>query len=258
MKLFTTMGTGAAVLLLASGAFAQEATAQASTDGRAGVALPGAQPAAGNSDHSQMVGRFAVGYLGRQTIGAGDHTLVAPVIGARYWLDNMIGIDAGLGFNFSSGSINDTDKAGVTVMMFHAGVPLNLADAGHFSFQVVPEATIGFANVGEVAGVSHDGFLLSLGARAGAEIHFGFMNIPQLSLQGSVGLYLRHQHRGVEQGGGGGLQQLLHDRDDPGQQPLGHLYEQHLGAVLFLIGKEPDDASILSCSDPGRPGRRVR
>lgn len=202
MKLFTTMGTGAAVLLLASGAFAQEATAQASTDGRAGVALPGAQPAAGNSDHSQMVGRFAVGYLGRQTIGAGDHTLVAPVIGARYWLDNMIGIDAGLGFNFSSGSVNDTDKAGVTVMLFHAGVPLNLADAGHFSFQVVPEATIGFANVGEdAAGVSHDGFLLSLGARAGAEIHFGFMNIPQLSLQGSVGLYLRHQHRGTEQGG---------------------------------------------------------
>jgi hypothetical protein len=28
---------------------------------------------------------------------------------------------------------------------------------------------------------------IDLGARAGAEIHFGFMDIPQLSLQGSVG-----------------------------------------------------------------------
>lgn len=207
MKLFTTMGTGAAVLLLAGGAFAQEASAQASTDGRAGVALPGAaQPAAGDSDHSQMVGRFAVGYMGRQTIGAGELNLNAPVIGARYWLDNMIGIDAGLGFNFSSGSVEtggtSVDKAGVTVLMFHGGVPLNLADAGHFSFQVVPEATIGFANVGEDGAVTdRDGFLLSVGARAGAEIHFGFMNIPQLSLQGSVGLYLRHQNRGREQGG---------------------------------------------------------
>jgi hypothetical protein len=31
---------------------------------------------------------------------------------------------------------------------------------------------------------------LDLGARAGSEIHFGFMGIPQLSLQGSVGVRL--------------------------------------------------------------------
>jgi hypothetical protein len=35
--------------------------------------------------------------------------------------------------------------------------------------------------------VSGSGFHLDIGARAGAEIHFGFIDIPQLSLQGSVG-----------------------------------------------------------------------
>lgn len=211
MKLFTMVGTGAAVVLLAGGALAQEANAQASTNGGVGVSLPGATAPAADSDHSQMVGRFAVGYLGRQNIDVGATpgdrlTLVAPVVGVRYWLDNMIGIDAGLGLNFSSGSTEvagtSNDKAGVTVVMFHGGVPINLADAGHFSFQVVPEATIGFASVGDtVAGpneATRSGFLLNVGARAGAEIHFGFMGIPQLSLQGSVGLYLRHQSAGSE------------------------------------------------------------
>lgn len=210
MKLFTMVGTGAALVLLAGGALAQEASAQASTSGgTAGVALPGTAAPAGDSDHSQMVGRFAVGYLGRQTmvVGADRQDVIAPVIGARYWLDNMIGIDAGIGLNLSSGSQsvgnNSVDKPGVTVFMLHAGVPLNLADAGHFSFQVVPEATVGFAGRGDDDGqgaveTSHSGFLLSVGARAGAEIHFGFMNIPQLSLQGSVGLYLRHTNGSTE------------------------------------------------------------
>jgi len=75
--------------------------------------------------------------------------------------------------------------------MIHGGVPLSLASAGHFSFQIVPELNLGFAgSSATVAGmdVSTSGFHLDIGARAGAEIHFGFINVPQLSLQGSVGL----------------------------------------------------------------------
>lgn len=213
MKLFTMMGTGAAVALLASNVFAQEVSAQASAGG-GGVALPGAQAVPADSDHSQMVGRLAVGYLGRQSmvVAATREEVIAPVIGMRYWLDNGIGLDLGVGFNFSSGSVEaggtSTDKPGVTVVMIHGGLPLNLADAGHFSFQVVPEATLGFAGVGDTDAsptveTTHSGFLLSLGARAGAEIHFGFMGIPQLSLQGSVGLYLRHTSGASETVAGG-------------------------------------------------------
>ena len=38
------------------------------------------------------------------------------------------------------------------------------------------------------------GFQLDIGARAGAEIHFGFIDIPQLSLQASVGLLFTLQN----------------------------------------------------------------
>jgi hypothetical protein len=181
-----------------------------------------------------MVGRFAVGYLGRRTmlIGAGlgtetlagaeqpVRTTAAPVIGIRYWITSLLGIDGGVGFFYDTGS-NKTDLrdpidpanatppvnqtyAGTTTFIFHVGVPLALAGAKHFSFQVVPEANIGFAGqtINGAPGVpdtKNRGFHFDIGARAGAEIHFGFMNIPQLSLQGSIGaLYaLDHTSTGV-------------------------------------------------------------
>lgn len=171
----------------------------------AGMALPGATPRAaavlGNSDHDSVVGRLAVGYLGRNGIpvGAGVNVNVVPtpVIGVRYWLSDMLGIDAGLGFGLSGGSAKvagmSQDAPSWRLFMIHGGVPLSLASAGHFSFQVVPELNLGFAGGSvDVAGMSNkvSGFHFDIGARAGAEIHFGFIDVPQLSLQGSVGLRL--------------------------------------------------------------------
>ncbi len=178
------------------------ADASASTSGSAqvGMALPGAAPqaaaVAGNSDHDAVVGRLAVGYLGRTNIAIqGGGNVPVPVVGVRYWLSDMLGIDAGVGFGFGSSSNTaagmSTDGPSVHGFMLHGGVPLSLASAGHFSFQIVPELNLGFAgSSATVAGVdtSQSGFHLDVGARAGAEIHFGFINVPQLALQGGVGL----------------------------------------------------------------------
>lgn len=194
------------------------ADASASTSGSAqvGMALPGAAPqaaaVAGSSDHDSVVGRLAIGYLGRNSIlvttgldstaAAGDDAAIStPIIGVRYWLSDMLGIDAGIGFGMTSGSVDngttDTDTPSMKVFLLHGGVPLSLASAGHFSFQVVPELNVGFASRSEtvMAGgmeteIDHGGFHLDVGARAGAEIHFGFIDVPQLSLQGGVGVRL--------------------------------------------------------------------
>jgi hypothetical protein len=228
---------GLAGVLFAGSAFAQTAdttpaasapaappqpAASASTSGSAqvGMALPGAAPqaaaVAGNSDHDAVVGRLAVGYMGRNRIdiaatGAlGGAVIDTPVIGVRYWLSDMLGIDAGLGFGIASGSTKvggvSADNPSYHLFMLHGGVPLSLASAGHFSFQIVPELNVGFAGASQtVAGVdtSASGFHLDLGARAGAEIHFGFMGVPQLSLQGSVGLRMNINSTSAKPGDNG-------------------------------------------------------
>jgi hypothetical protein len=222
-NLITAAGLTAS-LLATHGAFAQDTAASgtASTSGNAnvGVSLPGATTTAtaGTSDHDQMVGRLAVGYFGISSMGAGAAlaggaptsgandspyavTGSAPVVGVRYWIDPLIGIDVGVGLSMIGGSIDlpapatDVDRESFTAFLIHAGVPLSLASVDHFSFQVIPELNVGFASGGTdnpdpmVPGeISYSGFHFDVGARVGAEISFGFIKIPQLSLIGSVGL----------------------------------------------------------------------
>jgi hypothetical protein len=211
-------------LLVTSGVWAQDTTAsgQASTTGQAnvGMSLPGSQPAtatAGYSDHDQVVGRLAVGYFGITNVGAGAGggtgpndspyavTGFAPVVGVRYWINPTIGLDLGVGLSIVGGSLsNETppadeveiDRNSFMGFTIHGGVPIALASVDHFSFQVIPEANVGFTgassdpNGDDDGDISHSGFHLDVGARVGAEIHFGFMKLPQLSLIGSVGLRL--------------------------------------------------------------------
>lgn len=198
----------AATFFLSASAFAQ---AQAQGTGQVGMALPGAAPAPqaqatqGDSDHDAMIGHLAVGFLGRRNMRIGNDpagnaptfdNVDAPVIGIRYWIDQMLGLDLGLGFTSQSGSTEilnaSVDKAHRLAAILHGGVPLSLVSAKHYSFQIVPEVNVGFATGGETplpgTDVTYSGFHLDLGARAGAEIHFGFMGIPQLALQGSIGV----------------------------------------------------------------------
>src|SRR5688500_2753720 len=169
----------------------------------AGAAFGQAAPPPGNSDHVNVVGHLGIGYLGRRTVliadpdGGGPTPVDAPVLGVRYWLSPMLGIDAGLGLSFTGGSVtppggDEVDKVGSTVFILHGGVPLSLASSQHFSFQIVPEINLGMASATQELDPVPDnelsGFHLDIGARAGAEVHFGFIDVPQLSLQAGVGL----------------------------------------------------------------------
>lgn len=173
-----------------------------------GMTLPGAtpEPAPETTDHALVVRHFGIGYMGRRTINinptGAPATVDAPIIGVRYWLDPLIGIDAGIGLLFSGGSAKvgdtSTDLQGYTVFMLHGGVPLALAGSKHFSFQVIPELNFGIASskttpaamgaqASDLSGIHFD-----IGARAGGEIQFGFIGIPELSLQAGVGLALSY------------------------------------------------------------------
>jgi len=181
-----------------------------------GMTLPGAtpEPAAEATDHARVVRHFGIGYMGRREITinpAGPVIVNAPIIGVRYWLDPMIGIDAGVGLLFSGGSTKvgdtSTDLQGYTVFMLHGGVPLALAGSKHFSFQVIPELNFGIASskTAPAAGPGADlsGIHFDIGARAGGEIQFGFIGIPELSLQAGVGLAFNYDHSKSTPDGGG-------------------------------------------------------
>jgi hypothetical protein len=170
-------------------------------------------PTAPPTDHDLFVKRIAVGYFGVSSLPiaasgmAGSlplrGTVNAPVVGVRYWFHPRVGVDAGLGFGFSNsdGQVNGASINGDTPTSFgfavHGGLPLVIASASHYVFEIVPEATIG-STTGTIStqGASDQsvgGIRVDIGARAGAEIHFGFLGVPQLALQASIGFYFRHQ-----------------------------------------------------------------
>jgi hypothetical protein len=173
-----------------------------------GMTLPGAtpDPAADAADHAAVVGHFGVGYLGMRALAIDADpatgalvTTDVPVVGVRYWLNPLLGVDAGLGLKLSSGSATTggatTDLQGYSAFILHGGVPLALAGSRHFSFQVVPELNLGYASSQRGGGGPDlSGFHLDLGARVGAEIQFGFIGIPELSLQAGVGVKLAYDH----------------------------------------------------------------
>jgi hypothetical protein len=135
------------------------------------------------------------------TAGGGEASVEAPVIGLRYWLSSGMGIDAGLGFA-TGGATTTTEVGGMEteieapeplVMILHGGLPIALKASQHFVFQVVPELNFGFASNTVEVGMDDaklSGLHFDIGARAGAEIHFGFIDIPELALQAGVGLRL--------------------------------------------------------------------
>ncbi len=177
------------------------------------------------SDHERVVGKFGVMYfgvtnqpLGSGSLNAGGVQLVpTPVVGARYWMKKGYGVDVGLGLGMSSSGVTstvdgqDTTKSGpaITAFALHLGVPIALATGKHYKFLVVPEMNFGYAtrtvkadvvpNVPTPPDVHYSGLRFDLGARIGSEIQFGFIGIPQLALQASVGLNLRHISYGGSQ-----------------------------------------------------------
>lgn len=168
-------------------------------------------PSDGRSDHARMVGRLAVGWMGVSGVpvgssSAGVETVSTPAIGIRYWIGELVGLDIGIGLGFAGGNI----ETGTTTspidnafgMLIHAGLPLAIFHTQHYAFLIIPEINLGFST-GTAYGSDPDfdrgrsGFLFSIGGRLGGEIHFGFMNIPNLSLQASVGIYFEYASAGL-------------------------------------------------------------
>ncbi len=175
---------------------------------------PGSTSSDGQDNHTMVVGRLAVGFVGIGNVpigsnaggGLGVDQISAPTLGVRYWLDDTFGIDVGLGIGYTGGSVGSGSSSALTddgfAMTIHAGVPIAIFHDTHYTFELIPEMNLGFA-AGTARGLmpaddrSRDGLIFELGARAGAEIQFGFIGIPNLSLLATVGLMFRYTGAGI-------------------------------------------------------------
>jgi hypothetical protein len=208
---------------LASGSGGSD-DASSDSDGDSDAAL-------GGSDHDKVVGRLGVGFFGMLEIpimvcqdapgGCANPAIddvSAPTIGARYWLDTGFGAELAAGFNITSPSQEtetsaggtttttlNTTEASVVAFGVHGGLPLVFAHSGHFVFEAVPQLNIGIASgshdvvvAGGTESFDVSGLLIEAALKAGAEIHFGFIDIPQLSLQATLGVGLRIESRSAE------------------------------------------------------------
>ena len=229
------LSTSTAVLVTASPAAAQDATVGVGATTtipsrtRGGTSEPGegrgegraATAVAASSAHEAVVGRLGVGWFGTRDVPVGPATMAGtgpiptPIVGIRYWMSHTLGIDAGLGFfTMSSATRNESGTGNLTTegptrtsILLHAAVPLSLADVGNFSFLVIPEFNVGIGMGGTKASMGNpsidlSGLLIEGGVRAGAEVFFGFIGIPQLSLEGTVGVFLSSATGKISQSGG--------------------------------------------------------
>ena len=205
----------AAVIAVGKAARADSGEATADLAVAVAPAPPGSAPAV--NDHASVVGHWGVGYQGISSLpiagpccdasgGPQPETVNAPVIGFRHWFRRTLGVDAGLGVGVHTAP----GQPSAYGFALHGGLPIVLGQGRHTAFEVTPEATVGFATGSNPmaappsGSATVDGFLFRAGARAGAEVHFGFIGMPELALQASVGLYWVTQAYNVDQKGAGG------------------------------------------------------
>ena len=99
--------------------------------------------------------------------------------------------------NTSAAGSASVDKASRVGFLLHGGLPLALATGQHYTFQVVPELNFGYATsttkatAAGGADITNSGFRFDIGARVGTEVHFGFVGIPELALQATIGLQFK-------------------------------------------------------------------
>jgi hypothetical protein len=157
---------------------------------------------AGPSDLDPSVRRWAIGFSGISQVPVGAPTpgvavATVPAIGLRYWANPGMGVDVALGFGWSGGSSDvygtSTDLDSVFAFVLQAGLPFALSTHRHVSFQIIPNVAFGYGKqtITDPAGLGNDidysGLRLDVGARAGFELFFGFIGIPELALSATVG-----------------------------------------------------------------------
>lgn len=166
------------------------------------------------TDHDLVVGHFGFGYFGQYdatlaTSRSAGTTTPLQFVGIRYWF-SRVRLDLALGIGLGTGSAKrttgdtttSTDDASLLALGVRLALPFAVWVERHYTVFIGPEVV--YAHAGETAPLAgatlpgstpppddtHKGDRFTLGVRAGAEIQFGFIGLPRLALDASLGLAL--------------------------------------------------------------------
>jgi hypothetical protein len=147
--------------------------------------------------------RWAIGYTGLSQVPVGlpvagnsaGSDITVPAIGLRYWISPTLGVDVGVGIGWTGGSVSvggaSMDKDSVFGFILQGGLPMALSTHRHVSFQVIPFVAVAHGGTSVGSGsysTDYSGTRIDVGARAGLELFFGFIGIPELALSATVGI----------------------------------------------------------------------
>lgn len=211
---------GAAIVLGATAAGAQDLTTTPVAPATTTTTGGSVTDTSGPTDHSVVVGHLGLRYFGSAAMPAlsfnggmvgQNSTQDLHTVGARYWLNGAIGIEAGLGIGFASGSTtlttptatgsqtNSSDIPNFFGLGLQVGLPIMLAEAKHLAIHLDPYLAFRYSTSGITSGsgpATTDDKLsavqFALGANAVAEMQFGFIGLPQLGLQAQFGFGLNY------------------------------------------------------------------
>ncbi len=156
---------------------------------------------------------------GNATVNIVADEVTVPLFGLRYWINDTVGAELAFGFNIAGGDetvespnpdptlSTSTDRALPSTRAFSGrlGVPLSVYSATHFNFMITPELAIGYSSstledfeestTGEALDLQLSGFVFGVGGQLGAELSFGFIDVPQLSIQSAWGVRFESRRR---------------------------------------------------------------
>lgn len=173
------------------------------------------------SDHDSVVHRIGFGWYGTRNVpmpsDGGSDGIPTPLVGIRYWVNSLVGLDFAAGTMLTSGetkskangATSSTYDTTASSLMLHAGVPLSFFHSEHHSIELIPQFEFGYAegtmkppspNTANVLKRTGTGLLVQGGVAVGAEVHFGFMGLPHLALDASLGVFFSHEYSKGEVG----------------------------------------------------------
>ena len=156
---------------------------------------------------------------GNATVTIEPDEVTVPLFGVRYWLNGTVGAELAFGFNVAGGNetvqspnpdptLNvSTERSLPSTKAFcgRLGVPLSVFSATHYNLMLIPELDVGYSSTrlanfelsttGEALDLQLSGFVFGIGGRVGAELSFGFIDVPQLSIQSAWGLRFESRRR---------------------------------------------------------------